>query len=120
MLHVLPKLVNHFVCDGRQVFLCPLFGLAILFDTLGKGISNELFSDFIRDAWMDKRDHCSLMFIPEHHMDVGMTFFVMVGSHPLQVLHPDSIELCQGQNVAVDIVLPRFMIGQPQFGGRFR
>ena len=53
-----------------------------------------------------KRDHCSLIFIPEHHMDVGMAFFVMVGGHPLQILHPDSIELCQGQNVAVNIVLP--------------
>ena len=120
MLHVLLKLVNHFVCDGRQVFLCPLFGLAILFDTLGKGISNELLTDFIRDAWMHKRDHCSLIFIPEHHMDVGMAFFVMVGGHPLQILHPDSIELCQSQNVAVNIVLPRFVIGQPQFGSRFR
>ena len=120
MLHVLLKLVNHFVCDGRQVFLCPLFGLAILFDTLGKGIPNELLTDFIRDAWMHKRDHCSLIFIPEHHMDVGMAFFVMVGGHPLQILHPDSIELCQSQNVAVNIVLPRFMIGQSQFSSRFR
>ena len=120
LFHILLKLVDHFVCDGRQVFLGLLFVLAICLDALGKGIPNELLTDFIRDAWMDKGDHCSLIFIPEHHMDVGMTLFVMVGSHPLQILHPDSIELCQGQNVAVDIVLPRLMIGQPQFGCCFR
>ena len=42
------------------------------------------------------------------------------GQPPIAILHPDSIELCKGQNVAVNIVLPRFVIGQPQFGSRFR
>ena len=82
-LHILLKLINQIDGGGGK----PLSGLLLRFTIrlyfLREGITDQLPAYFIRDAGMHKRNHCALVLIPEHHMDVRVAPFIVVGGHPL-------------------------------------
>ena len=82
-LHILLKLINQINGGCGKLLSGPLLRFTIRLYFLREGITDQLPAYFIRDAGMHKRNHCALVLIPEHHMDVRMTPLIVVGGHPL-------------------------------------
>ena len=83
LLHILLKLINQINGSSSKPLSGPLLRFTIRLYFLRKGVTDQLPAYFIRDAGVNKGDHSALVLIPEHHMDVRMAPFIVVGSHPL-------------------------------------
>ena len=82
-LHILLKLINQINGGCGKLLSGPLLRFTICLNFVREGVTDQLPAYFIRYAGMDKGNHCALIFVPEHHMDVRMASLIMVGGCPL-------------------------------------